>query len=93
MAYGSPWGLWGGTAKSQHPILGSFGRMSELLNDLLLYISGQRCEEYEEDLCYPGQNPCHRGSTCIPTVTGPKYVLHCLNIFRFMDLMLKLVQK
>ncbi|NP_001030147.1 slit homolog 1b precursor [Danio rerio] len=36
--------------------------------------SGQKCEEYEEDLCYPGQNPCQRGSTCIPTVSGPKCI-------------------
>uniref|UniRef100_A0A8C1M324 Slit homolog 1b (Drosophila) n=1 Tax=Cyprinus carpio TaxID=7962 RepID=A0A8C1M324_CYPCA len=41
---------------------------------LLMCVTGQKCEEYEEDLCYPGQNPCRRGSTCIPTVTGPKCI-------------------
>uniref|UniRef100_A0A671S780 Slit homolog 1 protein-like n=1 Tax=Sinocyclocheilus anshuiensis TaxID=1608454 RepID=A0A671S780_9TELE len=40
----------------------------------LMCVTGQKCEEYEEDLCYPGQNPCQRGSTCIPTVTGPKCI-------------------
>ncbi|KAG9346148.1 hypothetical protein JZ751_007966 [Albula glossodonta] len=35
------------------------------------FYTGEMCEEME-DVCGPGQNPCHYLSTCVITATGPR---------------------